>query len=292
MTNVNRQGPIPMHRLDEVSGLGLEIDWSPGERKDAHEFLQTLGVHRDDHYIFLLQEDGLSRYMVDFQEFGLEGRGLYFILPGQVHQVRDLTDVKGWFLGVGSHLIAEAFRPVFEEVMGQDRWLPLEASEGGDLVYCLELIRRKVPLAGDTLFAKPVLHSLLATFIGLVAEKYAYCRATECLPDSRAVQITRQFRAMLGLRFRTEKRPAAYAAAFNLSLSYLNEMVKEVTGFPVGHWIQSEVMLEVKRLLCHSDLSVKEVAYALGYEDPTYFSRAFSHSVHLSPLRFRQLFRR
>jgi len=294
MTYSKKQTPIPVHKLSESSDLGLAIHRVPweedGEVEDMHDQMKAMGVHRDDHYIFLFQHSGCGRYMIDFEECNFQGRGLSFISPGQVHQVLDVREVQGWFLAVDPLLISDVYRPVFEDVLGRDKWLFLDADKGQDLVGCFELIWQKEKAAKDLLFAKPILHSLLSTLTGMIAEKYARHRQSTFPQDSRALQITRQFRALAVRQFTTEKRPAAYAASLNLSLSYLNEMVKETTGFPVGHWIQYEIMLEARRLLCHSELSIKEVAYAVGYEDPTYFSRAFKNVVDLSPARFRQLF--
>jgi AraC family transcriptional activator of pobA len=88
------------------------------------------------------------------------------------------------------------------------------------------------------------------------------------------------------------KSPGDYAAALHLSLSYLNEAVKEATGFTITYWIHQEVMLEAKRLLYHSSCTVKEIAYELGYEDPTYFSRLFKKTVGKTPGDFREQYRK
>jgi len=79
---------------------------------------------------------------------------------------------------------------------------------------------------------------------------------------------------------------------FYFSLSYLNEAVKETTGFTVSHWIQQQIMLEAKRLLYYSECSAKEIAHELGYEDHTYFSRLFKKTVGRTPIEFRGLYRR
>ncbi|WP_231577446.1 helix-turn-helix domain-containing protein [Sphingobacterium sp. IITKGP-BTPF85] len=73
----------------------------------------------------------------------------------------------------------------------------------------------------------------------------------------------------------------------NISTPYLNECVKDVTGYPVSYHIQQRIILEAKRLLYHSDKSVKEIADALGFEDYPYFSRLFSKVTGMSALSFR-----
>ena len=62
------------------------------------------------------------------------------------------------------------------------------------------------------------------------------------------------------------------------------------TGFPISYWIHQQVVLEAKRLLYYTNMDVKEIAFSLGYEDPTYFSRLFSKVTGISPGAFRQKF--
>lgn len=288
----SKQNIIPLHRLSEESDLGLEIHRIPGDfQGDIDEHLRELGVHRDDHYVFMLQDRGRSHYWIDFDEWMLDGKGLSFIQPGQVHEIRSISGVHGWYLAADAHLVGEVHRQVLLGVSQEERWLPLDEGEGADLIHCLEMILPRRADAGTNPLAKPLLHALFAVFAGLVAERYALRAQAEDRKESRSTQVNRQFRTLLEQRFREEKRPQAYAAALNLSLSYLNEMIRGVSGFPVGHWIQYEVMLEARRLLYYSDRTVQEIAYELGYEDAAYFSRIFRQVVGHSPAQFRQQIR-
>lgn len=279
---------IPTHRLIEVSDLGLEIHRIPGDFENLEDHLAGLGPHRDDHYVFLFQEKGRALYFVDFEDVVLRDRGFYFVLPGQVHEIRALTDVNGWFLALDAHLVPEPYQVVLAGVPQAARFLPVAASDGGELLQCLEMIlARRASGHRDKL----MLHALASAFVGLAVERYAAHCGGEDRKESRSAQAYRAFRALVTARFREEKRPQAYAAALNVSLSYLNEMVRGVSGFPVGHWIQYEVMLEARRQLYYGQRSVQEIAFELGYEDPAYFSRVFRQVAGQSPARFRQLFR-
>ena len=86
------------------------------------------------------------------------------------------------------------------------------------------------------------------------------------------------------------KSPSQYADELNYSLSHLNDSVKITTGFPVSYWIHQQVILEAKRLLYYTDMNVREIAFSLGYEDYTYFSRLFSKVAGMSPNAFRRKF--
>jgi AraC family transcriptional regulator, transcriptional activator of pobA len=105
---------------------------------------------------------------------------------------------------------------------------------------------------------------------------------------TRSVEITKKFMQILRHNYKSLKKPSEYATKMNITASYLNDTIKSVTGFPVTYFIQQELMREAQRLLYNSDISVKEVAYTLGYEDDKYFNRLFSKIIGVSPGVFRK----
>ena len=106
------------------------------------------------------------------------------------------------------------------------------------------------------------------------------------------MQLRSQFKNLLTNEIREVKSPEAYAAKLNISEAYLSETLKKTTGFPPSYWIQQEVVMEAKRLLYHSDLTVKEISHALGYTDHSYFSRLFTKITGISALTFRKQYRK
>lgn len=273
---------IPVHTLEELSPLGLEVRAvsmtgdKPGE---------NLGIHRDDHYIFILLETGESRLMIDFQMYCFKAPALLYVQPGQVHEYMGAVNASGWFLAADTLWIGETFQPVLNETATLGP-LSITGEQLASLIGLLKVLEGARNDTGKAYF-KPILHSLVTAFAGMVAGLYAE-QAGDCKQALRSSAITVSFRQLLSAHYKTLKSPADYARKLNLSLSYLNETVKASTGFPVSHWIQQETMLEARRLLYYSKISVKEIAYQLGYEDPTYFSRLFKKVVGLSPGEYRK----
>ncbi|WP_228437426.1 helix-turn-helix domain-containing protein [Chryseobacterium sp. 7] len=72
-----------------------------------------------------------------------------------------------------------------------------------------------------------------------------------------------------------------------MTIYSFNRMVKRVLGVSPSKIIQERIILEAKRLLVLSDMSVKEIASELNFQDEFYFSRYFKKSVGLSPKYFR-----
>ena len=74
----------------------------------------------------------------------------------------------------------------------------------------------------------------------------------------------------------------------HISTKHLSQTLKNITGKVAKDHIQDRLALEAKRLLLHTSLSVKEIAYEIGFEEPLHFSGFFKKRVGVSPSQFRQ----
>lgn len=80
-----------------------------------------------------------------------------------------------------------------------------------------------------------------------------------------------------------------FAAKLAVHVNYLNRVVKEVTGRPTSLHIAERIASEAKALLQHTDWSVADIAYALGFAYPTYFNNFFKRVTGLTPKSFRKV---
>ena len=80
---------------------------------------------------------------------------------------------------------------------------------------------------------------------------------------------------------------AKYAGRLNVTPPYLYKIIKQFTGKTPLTWINEAVILEAKKLLCHTEKTINEVAAAVGINDPSYFSRLFKKQTGLTPVAFR-----
>ncbi|MCM0667052.1 helix-turn-helix domain-containing protein [Flavobacterium tyrosinilyticum] len=78
-----------------------------------------------------------------------------------------------------------------------------------------------------------------------------------------------------------------YAKHLNVHVNYLNRAVKEVTGKSTTNHITERIITEAKALLQHTDWSVSEIGYALGFDYPTYFNNFFKKNTGTNPSSFR-----
>lgn len=86
------------------------------------------------------------------------------------------------------------------------------------------------------------------------------------------------------LQLRTAKD---YANNLSVHVNYLNRSVKNVTGKTTTALISERIVNEARAILQHTNWNISEIAYALGFEYPTYFNNFFKKQTGTSPSAIR-----
>ena len=287
------ENKIPIYKLTELGKelSGVHVHRFPYE--DHLKFTDSISVpHRHDHYCCFLVEEGSFDFNVDFQLLHLKKRTLLISYPGQVHQfVSNTSKKKCKCIGLifDAKRVDEKARMIIEEAVTGAALLALDKQTYEWYHYIIDLIESAIQEDAPSQFQQKLVRSLLDAFLyksTLLYQKQESTRIREY--SSRNIDITKRFRQLLKENFKTLKKPSDYAERMNISVSYLNDTVKWVTGFPLSYFIQQEVMSEAQRLLFYSELSIKEIAYSLGYDDEKYFIRLFGKTMGSSPACFRK----
>lgn len=278
-------------RPSDIPILNLEREIIPGlhiRRIDnkPHGSPPIMTAHRDDYFVFLYQQSGRSILSIDFKEVILDELSICCILPGSVHHFNSADKVSGWMLATSSELIDEVVRRILLDSVSGDVF-----HVNGTAPFLDEIARAIAGYQSNSgkLISVIVTH-LVSAFTGIFAQVIKINEKKTL--SNRAAAITFEFGKILRNNFKTRKAPSWYASQLNLSLSYLNECVRVTSGIAVSTYIQQEIVLEGKRQLVHTDLSVKEIAYGLGYSDPAYFNRVFQKIVGERPAAFRKRYRK
>ncbi|MBB6130618.1 helix-turn-helix domain-containing protein [Mucilaginibacter lappiensis] len=273
---------IPVNTM--ADSFGTDIAIGKASVGDIPAFGKAMQSHRDDYHIFFLQEKGTTTGEIDFQKFKIENSSVVYVHPNQVHRLIAFENVTLSFWAISNEDLNPEYLKLLEEITPA-KPLSLEKETFSVISEAVSLCIKLSERNHEKLY-----HSLLKdscnTLVALVASQYlAQAKSGETL--SRFDVMTKAFKAILERNFVTAKKPAEYAQALHISSSYLNECVKNTTGYPVSHHIQQRIILEAKRLLFYSDKSVKEIASELGYDDYPYFSRLFTKVTAMTPLNFR-----
>jgi len=240
--------------------------------------------HRDNGHLFILQEKGTTHIQVDFQEHHIAASSVFYIHPSQIHRVIAFENAitSSWII-TNENLHPEYLKIL--ESLPPVNTLNLEAETFSLIAetasLCITFSQRK----HEKLF-ESILKESCNTLVALVTSQFL-AQAKTTNGSSRFEVITKAFNSLLERDFALIKSPALYAKCLNISTPYLNECVRNTTGHSVSYHIQQRVVLEAKRLLYHSSMSVKEIAGELGYNDYSYFTRLFVKTTRMTPLAFR-----
>jgi len=105
---------------------------------------------------------------------------------------------------------------------------------------------------------------------------------TANVPEGRVQKILRMAESGTTLTIRD------LALEFHLSPSYLQRLFKHQTGVCMGEWLNEQRLQRAAHLLANSYMSVKEIAYSVGYEHASSFIRAFERRFAQAPARYRK----
>ncbi len=100
--------------------------------------------------------------------------------------------------------------------------------------------------------------------------------------------VVESFTDLIQKNFTKERSVLFYANALHVHPNHLNFLVKKHTGLTAKGTIINHILLESKFLLSSSSLSIKEIAFKLGFDDPNYFSSLFRKNVKVSPESYRR----
>lgn len=112
------------------------------------------------------------------------------------------------------------------------------------------------------------------------------------LPASYDADFFRNFSRLVEVHFKEKHGLADYAELLLVTPKTLNKKLSKLQIRNPNDIIKNRIILEAKRLLSFSTMSIKEIAYYLGYDDPAYFNRLFSNKVKATPASFRKQYQK
>lgn len=273
---------IPTHSFNMEENSGIFVTKITSETFD--ENVESGQAHRHNSHVLGLHLKGISLVELDFKQYQIKHPSVLYQSPNQVHRILNIDEIEMFLLVMEQELIDKNLYKYLQGIITPHPLL-LRSDEMNILeqafLLCANLHDKK-----EDKFYFHSLKNASNALIGLYLSFYLKSlQSQEQL--SRFERIHYDFLKLLEVQFKVWKRPSDYAQKLNISVAYLNECVKTVTGFTVSYHIQQRVVLEAKRLLYYADKSVKEIANELGYDDYPYFSRLFSKVAGMTASTFK-----
>lgn len=241
-------------------------------------------AHQDDFYVLGILSKGEACGIIDFKELRLKAGELFVVQPGQVHRFVCSDNAEGWVMLIDNKYVGKTEKGIFDNFLLSASSLKLDLQQEEELRSIAILLNCRLEKRNKT---DRVVLRLAETFVAIIAEAIQDVEMLQSNSSLRHREIVLAFRAALAERLSSSRQPSYYASLLNISTVYLNEVVKGVTGMSTAFYIKYEAVLQAKRLLVNTSLSVKQIANQLGFTDYAYFSRLFSRTTGMSPMAFR-----
>jgi AraC-like DNA-binding protein len=234
------------------------------------------------------------------QQYDFDEGVLVFLSPGQVLCVTSDEPLihSGWLLMIHPDFLwntplATAIKQYEYFDYSVNEALFLSAKEEATITAILQTIQQEYQATIDK-FSQPIIISHLSTLLNYADRFYQRQFITRRITNHK---ILNQFEAILNGcctddELQKNGLPAVGDLAEKLSLSptYLSGLLKTMTGKSTQHHIHDKLIERAKEKLSTTNLSVSEIAYALGFEHPQSFSKLFKSKTNWSPLAFRHSF--
>lgn len=285
--------PLTDYVQPEIAELGLYVG--------RFEVLNTQmdrppGMHRHGHFeLFWLH--GPAEHFNDFEHFKLPAERPSFILvsPGQLHRWEGADDIRGTLISFTTAFFDGREPPPsrlmqlgFVNRMCYPPVLTADADLEEDVTPLIARCEQEYASRGEG-WMEVCRHSI--RLILLLASRAWLRHQPEPRETGRSRELLQRFQAEVENSFRQPMSVASYARRLGVTAGHLNDVVRQFTAGTAGELIHARELLEARRLLMHTELSVSEIAYQLGYKDPSYFARVFRKSTGQAPADFRTAIR-
>ena len=266
--------------------LGISIERMKISNSDFKiaDYENAKDAHRDEGYTFHIVEAGTVLVEIDFQQYEVVAPAVVYMHPSQVHRILQFEEVIVASISIKGEVLNADHIDLLEDIVPAEP-LFLSGDVGLKVSTIFSLCMDFVNEDNGT-FYYPLLKDCCNTLVAYFLSQFLLKKRPGS-NFSRFEVVTKSFRKLLETQYRTLKRPADFADLLHVSVSYLNECIHATTGLSVSKNIHNRIILEAKRMLYHSNKSIKEISADLGYDDYAYFSKLFNKIEGMSALSFR-----
>jgi AraC-like DNA-binding protein len=265
--------PIDAFGILKVSMSGIRIENLEDRINPLVPF-----PHKHDFFQIILMTQGSGHHRIDFEKYQIAKNQIFVMKPGQVHSWQLSKNISGLVVEFNRGSVPELYEELF---YSSDELKP--GRESFQVLKTLtDLMKREFLLKRDS--SDMALRHYLVNFILELKHQDQKSRKNSPLSG----KTLEDFRKLVEENYRVEHRVEFYAKKLRMTPKALTMQITRVLGKSPRLLIQERFLLEAKRLLAFSKLSVAEIGYELGFIDANYFTRFFRQHVKKSPAQFRK----
>jgi AraC-like DNA-binding protein len=274
-----------MHKEFSYKQIGIiPLQKDEGEMKRLSEV--------DGHIKMLFLQKG-SSIGVDFNHFTLDADALFFINPRQVLRLVEDDKLHGTllyfnrdFYCIQIHDQEVSCDGILYNNVFETPHISLSPEESTDIKKVLAEIKSEMNFTDTS--TEEMLRVLLKHIIIKSTRIWKQKHQLNDTGQQSNVEFLRKFSQLVEQKYKTHHTVADYAEILSMTPKNLNKKITQLGKSSPNEIIKDRIILESKRLLAHTALSVKEIAHNFNYDDDAYFIRFFTKNTGISPQQFRK----
>ena len=276
-TPVNGKKSIEVIDLSSIQARQSTLDHNP-------EY-----PHRVKFHLLLFIEQGRGKHFIDFHHYSFAPNSLIFISKQQVHAFDFSQNPKGKVILFTDEFITQAQTniniPLFNTFHMTSQWKPVFKPKPDLLERCKTLLCEAEHELQDPHCQEIIVMMLFSALLMMIA------RERTDIPDSlnkRQLKTFQRFTELVEQHFCKTRDARNYSDLLHITYKTLNKACKEVRQQTPKQIIDQYTVMEAKRRLVIDNIPVQQLAYELGFDDPTNFVKYFRKHTARTPLEFRK----
>lgn len=275
------------HHITAVEKTGISV------KREIHGF-RTLNMDVVCPYIVLtLCTQGKARALYDMQEMTQSKNQLGVVMPGHIlHPMACTEDYTYTRVIISPKLFEDLRSNVFSHDYDKFNYSPVSTLTDEQAERLVSLVDFMALIASHSEEDLPHRYDILLSQLSVVYEYINYCRREQdrYWSGSRPNSLFKQFCELVVKHYRESKEIQFYADLLHLHPKYLSRVIRSVThGMSPKDWIEQYVVAQAKRqIAADPSSSLKQIAFSLGFTEPTSFYRYFKRVTGMTALEYRR----
>jgi len=270
----------------ERDRLAVDFEYFDIDDRLVSEVLKTDNPpHRHEFQEIMCIRAGTAEHILDGERVKVSAKTLLIIPKGHVHRLMPSLGLEGCVVRFKDEFLTTTSFTVFSQFTGLFH-LPLAQRDFRVVDALCALIKEE----HETMNRHRL--TTIANLVQALVSKIEELKLTPlegCVSALREKQgLWEHFNEKVERYFKDEHSVAFYARELGVSTRKLNEVVQLFLGKGVAEAIDDRLIIEAKRLILFSGLNIKEIAFDLGFEEHSYFSKVFKRIAGIAPRSFRQ----
>jgi AraC family transcriptional regulator, transcriptional activator of pobA len=257
------------------------------------EVVDSIRINREEAHFHDFEElvivtEGSLEHYIDFQVEIVKAPAATYISLGKMHRVVERDDLRGWIINFQNEFIPDSKLNFYSNFFTSTS-IPL-GIDGcfNRFVSLCEIINAEYVQDNPDL---ATIRHLTTALISMIETERKRNIPVESAVKASQIATFNNFLQILEENFRRDEGVTFYAEKMNMSERNLNIICKNNFQKSVSEIIETRKLIEAKNLLIHTDKTVSEIGYELGYNEKSYFTRVFRNKLSVTPTDFREMTR-